>query len=66
MLATEPRDGTFTRYDLGKPYPDGRRAVWAKLRVRGPRDYPAEWVIVHVADSRADAIDWIKAQRQEG
>ncbi len=59
----EPVDGTYIKYDIAKPYPDGRRAIWAKLKVRPPADYPPEWVIVHVSDSRADAIDWIKAQR---
>lgn len=46
------------RFEIGKPYPDGRRAVWKLAKVR---PYAPDWVIVHVASDKMSAIEWIKA-----
>jgi len=61
----KPPTKTF-RYDIGHRRPDGKFNIWKRM-VTEPSDHwlapdRRPWVIVYVADSFTNALDWIRTQ----
>ena len=51
-------------YEIGAQRPDGKHNIWAERFVHfGPTIRTKTWVIVQVAQTYAQAVEWIRAER---